>query len=246
MSAYNTSNGPSSGTQSTLLLPDNSAILLPPAGRWIGRHDFSGKVSESIIQQISREHLFIGIENSAFFIEDHNSTNGTRLNGAEISGTGRHPLRDGDTVELGGVVSLRFRTVVAPIPPAPVTAASQPAPVPTHGPFFTANSSGQGQAATVPSEINKWHWGAFFLNWIWGIGNNVLIALLCLVPGVNFVMIFVLGARGNEWAWRNKRWDSIEHFKRTQHKWSAWGVGLFLAGVVINVLYLVVMASCLR
>ncbi len=34
---------------------------------------------------------------------------------------------------------------------------------------------------TVPAEIDRWNWGAFLLNAIWGIGNNTFIALLTLV-----------------------------------------------------------------
>lgn len=34
----------------------------------------------------------------------------------------------------------------------------------------------------VPPEIDRWNWGAFLLNWIWGVGNNTFIALLTLVP----------------------------------------------------------------
>lgn len=98
------------------------------------------------------------------------------------------------------------------------------------------NTSGQGKAAIVPSEIDRWNWGAFLLNWIWGIGNNTYIALLMFVPFVNIVMPFVLGAKGSNWAWRNKRWESIDHFKQVQRKWAIWSViaylvliGLFVA-----------------
>jgi hypothetical protein len=97
------------------------------------------------------------------------------------------------------------------------------------------NTSGQGPTATVPAEIDRWNWGAFFLNWIWGIGNNTFIALLMFVPMVNVVMAFVLGAKGSAWAWRNKRWDSVGHFKATQRRWAQWGVGLFLASIAIGV-----------
>ena len=92
------------------------------------------------------------------------------------------------------------------------------------------NNSGQGKLATIPTEIDKWNWGAFFLNWIWGIGNNTPIALLMFVPLVNFIVPFFLGAYGNAWAWKNKRWDSVEHFQKVQRRW-AFGaliiVGLF-------------------
>ena len=43
------------------------------------------------------------------------------------------------------------------------------------------------------------------------------------VPLVNVVMIFVLGAKGSEWAWHNERWRDVEHFKRVQRNWAIWG-----------------------
>jgi hypothetical protein len=79
--------------------------------------------------------------------------------------------------------------------------------------------SGLGKKSVVPPEIKGWNWGAFFLNWIWGIGNSTYIAFLMFVPLVNIVMVFVLGAKGNEWAWRNRTWRNVEHFKQTQKKW---------------------------
>ncbi|MGZ5765547.1 MAG: cytochrome c oxidase assembly factor Coa1 family protein, partial [Usitatibacter sp.] len=84
-------------------------------------------------------------------------------------------------------------------------------------------------ASPIPPEIDRWNWGAFLLNWIWGIGNNTFIALLALVPFVNIIMVFVLGAKGSEWAWRNKHWESVEHFKRVQRKWAIAGVIVWLA-----------------
>lgn len=95
------------------------------------------------------------------------------------------------------------------------------------------NNSGQGAAATVPAEIDRWSWGAFLLNWIWGIGNNTFVALLMFVPLVNFVMPFVLGAKGSSWAWRNKRWQSVEEFRSVQRSWAKWGVIVWLAFIAV-------------
>jgi hypothetical protein len=81
---------------------------------------------------------------------------------------------------------------------------------------------------TIPAEIDRWNWGAFFLNWIWGIGNNTYVALLALIPFFGFIMLFVLGAKGSVWAWRNGRWDSIEHFKRVQRLWAIWGLVIWI------------------
>jgi hypothetical protein len=86
----------------------------------------------------------------------------------------------------------------------------------------------------VPSEIDRWNWGAFLLNAIWGIGNNTFIALLTLVPIFGLIMPFVLGAKGSAWAWRSGRWDSLEHFKRVQRLWAIWGVVIWIAVIVLG------------
>jgi len=98
------------------------------------------------------------------------------------------------------------------------------------------NTSGQGGQAIFPDEIRHWNWGAFIWVWIWGIGNNTWIALIGLIPYVNFVMAFILGAKGNEWAWRNKKWDNIDHFQRTQKAWAYWGLGICIIPLLIGLI----------
>lgn len=44
------------------------------------------------------------------------------------------------------------------------------------------NTSGQGATAEVPAEIDRWNWGGFLLDWVWGIGNNTCRAFLVFVP----------------------------------------------------------------
>ncbi|PAY06608.1 hypothetical protein CK489_27400 [Bradyrhizobium sp. UFLA03-84] len=85
----------------------------------------------------------------------------------------------------------------------------------------------------VPPEIDRWNWGAFLLSWIWGVGNNTFIAFLTFVPFVGVVMSFMLGFKGSQWAWRNKRWDSVEHFKRVQRSWARWGAVLWIGSIVL-------------
>lgn len=93
--------------------------------------------------------------------------------------------------------------------------------------------SGLGKESVLPPELNGWNWGAFLLNWIWGIGNSTFIALLMFVPLVNFVMLFVLGAKGNQWAWQNRTWRDVDHFKQTQKKWAISGLILVFIGLPI-------------
>ena len=95
----------------------------------------------------------------------------------------------------------------------------------------------------VPAEVKKWNWGAFLLTWIWGIGNQVWIALIALIPIVGIVMMFVLGAKGNEWAWEKRRWDSVESFHSTQRKWAIAGLIVYGAVIVIYVLLAIAAAG---
>jgi hypothetical protein len=46
-------------------------------------------------------------------------------------------------------------------------------------------------------------------------------------------MVFVLGAKGSRWAWKNGRWDSIEHFKRVQRLWAIWAVVVYVGAIVL-------------
>ncbi len=99
------------------------------------------------------------------------------------------------------------------------------------------NTSGQGDATVIPPEIQGLNWGGFLLPWTWGIGNSTWIALLALIPGVDLIMRFVLLFEGNEWAWRNRRWESVEHFRRVQRIWMIVGLVLLIVGILLGCLF---------
>ena len=79
------------------------------------------------------------------------------------------------------------------------------------------NNSGMKQD-DFPEGVKGWSWGAFFLNWIWAIFNKSYIGLLALIPYVGLIVGIYLGIKGRELAWKNKQWDSVEHFNRVQRK----------------------------
>jgi hypothetical protein len=120
------------------------------------------------------------------------------------------------------------------------------ASTPYSTPVQNWNTSGQGSNALVPQEIQGWNWGAFLFSWIWGIGNNVWLALLALIPYVGFVMAIVLGIKGNEWAWKSKRWDSIEHFKKTQGTWSKVALIIWASLAILGILAAVAIPNIIR
>jgi hypothetical protein len=92
--------------------------------------------------------------------------------------------------------------------------------------------SGKGVASEMPKEIKGWNWGAAGLGWVWGIFNNTWLAFLEFIPYLGIAWWIVLGIKGSEWAWQNKKWESVEQFKRYQKKWNNWGIIFFVIGII--------------
>ena len=91
---------------------------------------------------------------------------------------------------------------------------------------FCENDSGNGACSILPMELQGYNWGAFLLGPFWSIFNKTYIGLLCFVPYIGCIMYFVLLFKGNEWAWQNRRWNSVYDFIECQKAWRNWGIGL--------------------
>ena len=98
------------------------------------------------------------------------------------------------------------------------------------------------------SDINRFNWGAFFLNWIWCLFNckpSITVIYIFVIPLFTFIPVignFIffgacvwLGIKGNELAWANKRWKSVEYFHEVQRKWVQ-GFFMFLVAFLIFIL----------
>ena len=119
-------------------------------------------------------------------------------------------------------------------------------------PVAEPNTSRQGKSAVVPKEIRGWNWGGFFFTWIWGIGNRSWLAVIFGIISAVFAVVAdeykadswisltftvmtsaVIGIQGNQWAWQNKKWSDVTHFKRTQKRWAIAGLILFIIFFVL-------------
>lgn len=94
------------------------------------------------------------------------------------------------------------------------------------------NDSGTPEAQ-LPQELQGYNWGALLLGPIWGVGNRTWVATILFaiwfipIPAIGLPLYvfgaLYLGSHANRWAWRSKKWMSIEHFRRTQQNWVFWG-----------------------
>jgi hypothetical protein len=83
------------------------------------------------------------------------------------------------------------------------------------------------------SEIIKFNWGAFFGTWIWGLFNKApktlfMLPLLFTAGWLPFMLI--CGLKGNEWAYKNNKFNSIEEFHQTQSNQAV--IWLFLTPIL--------------
>ena len=100
------------------------------------------------------------------------------------------------------------------------------------------NNSGQGGlfdlSVPVPEEIQGWNWGAFLLTPFWLVSNRVWIGIFAFVPIVGVWMAIALGIKGNEWAWKSRKWESIESFQTYQKRWA---IAAIVTGISINLIF---------
>jgi len=119
------------------------------------------------------------------------------------------------------------------------------------------NNSGT-KDADIPISIRRWNWAAFLFPEVWGFFSGVPWAILLLGAGllllqlagdlfplqigyaVMFSIKLFLGFRGNEFAWRGKKWRSVEHFNAFQKQWTTWSIALF---VLTTILILYILSS---
>lgn len=116
------------------------------------------------------------------------------------------------------------------------------------------NNSGAGNlfndAIKIPDEIQGWNWGAFFAPGIWCITNHVWIGLVSWADfsivttvftfGMTWpMMAILLGIKGNEWAWKSRRWKSVKEFKRHQRLWAIVGFFIFMILLILITLIIV-------
>ena len=146
-------------------------------------------------------------------------------------------------IESGGFVEDSSYSLIAP---------PEVEPVPPKKPKLVAvsaiktiftNNSGQGalldNSLKVPPEIKGWNWGAFFLPGVWCITNRVWIGLLAwtdptLIMSLALpwlIMGVILGVKGNEWAWKSRKWESVAAFKAHQRSWAI--VSFILIGILL-------------
>ncbi len=104
----------------------------------------------------------------------------------------------------------------------------------------------------VPTEIDKWNWGAFIFGTLWGLFNGVYWPLIftlviCVLDLLSDFSIFmdivwiissiaisiILGINGNKLAWKAKPRNDIAKFLKVQHNWMVAGLVFVFVTTVI-------------
>lgn len=94
-----------------------------------------------------------------------------------------------------------------------------------------------------PNNLKQWNWGAFWFSWIWGIANKSYMTFWVLIPFFGFIWMFVCGTKGNEWAWQNKNWNSVDEFNNVQKKWSIAGNSIAITLVILSALLFIAIST---
>ncbi len=126
----------------------------------------------------------------------------------------------------------------------------QDVPISAQNPFGSPDAPAQNTSGTrdgeIPEGVKRWNWAAFLMPAVWGLFSGVpytviLFGAAFLPPMIQLIVMVCasvfLGARGNELAWRGKKWRSVEHFNAFQKQWTSWAVRLTIAVAVILLIF---------
>lgn len=121
------------------------------------------------------------------------------------------------------------------------------------------NNHSEEVRTECPLGLSKFNWGAFLFSWLWAIFNGmpwmilyilfvaIMVSLedivhansrlwLILVRVIfGLTLSIVFGIFGNRWAWKHKKWKSIQHFESVQSRWKHWA--FIYAGILLLLLW---------
>ena len=82
---------------------NGNALIRSPNGQTLGRH---GQNADHVfnVEQVSRMHLRLSVENDKLYVEDLGSFNGTKINGVEIAQGQPSALKHNDQLTIGTLV----------------------------------------------------------------------------------------------------------------------------------------------
>lgn len=187
----------------------------------VGRSNNCDIYLDARCKYASNMHATIFSDGNQLMYKD-TSTNGTMINNVNVHKRSI-PINRGDIIMIAGKYPLSWNQIDSFFPNSSNKQMN-----------IIASAFPQPQSARVQQQPNtsKWNWGAFFLPGIWGLFNGcwwlLLLSFLPIYPVVNIIA----GIKGNEWAWNNKTWNSVQDFENTQDTWNKVGLVLFCVGLV--------------
>lgn len=94
-----------------LELPGGQVVPVTSMSQEFGRGDFEAFTPKEVSSIISRRHFQISFSprDKKYYLEDLGSTNGTMLNGTDVKGRGKVPIKDGDVISPSDVLNLKFK-----------------------------------------------------------------------------------------------------------------------------------------
>ncbi|TVQ18274.1 MAG: serine/threonine protein kinase [Leptolyngbya sp. DLM2.Bin15] len=215
--------------------PPQDLDLDPRTGDVVWQHDAPG-VNQAFIDSLNRSIQYNP--------RDRYATAAEMLDALEHSGSA-----PGTAIQAGAI---RDRLPGASFSEVPPTVIPSSSPSPPNEFMESAvpgaiDSMAVGKDKPMPPEVPGWNWGAFLLPGIWCLNNQVWWGLLAwtswftvglsgLTVGLSWLVVGgLLGAKGNEWAWKSRGWKSVEAFQANQRAWAIGGIATWgsMVGLII-------------
>ncbi len=109
---------------------------------------------------------------------------------------------------------------------------------------FLAVKKGSITSNKPADDVIKFNWGAFIGTLFWGIFNKAWITFLIIpfaLTTAGFPFMLICGLKGNEWAYKNKKYDDVEKFHKSQYNQSI--LWLILTPIIFIMITLIITVS---
>lgn len=98
----------------------------------------------------------------------------------------------------------------------------------------------QEDLVSSSTQLKKWNWAAFLLTPLWAFANKLDgYGVLSCIPGMNIIIMFYLGFKGNVLAFKKSKLKSVQEFNQVQKIWEKWTIFIFAILLMVGLLKMV-------
>jgi hypothetical protein len=107
----------------------------------------------------------------------------------------------------------------------------------------TRNTSGTGKSAELPPQARGWNFAGFVPFGLFAFSHQLpllgVLGVFAMWMGpLYYILGFIIGFKGKEWAWQYRKFSSVQQYEKTIEAWNKAGVACLLLSFLIVFIFM--------